>query len=86
MIFVVERGSYNQFKIKLLNLGILITFKRFPMHGLFCGLKPHTWYVRIRDRFHGLKTYVFAPNYALIPKKDYVLCACVNPCVTKHGM
>ena len=55
-VFVVERGSYNQFKIKLLNLGILITFRIFPMHGLCCGLRPHTWHVRFRYRFHGLRT------------------------------
>ena len=56
MFFVVERGSYNLFKIKLLNLGILITFKRFPMHGLCFVLRPHTWHVRLRDRLHGLRT------------------------------
>ena len=69
MIFVVERGSCNQFKLKILNLEILITFKRLPMHGLCCVLRPHTWHVRIRDIFHGLRTYVFTPKYALIPKK-----------------
>ena len=64
MFFIVERGSYNQFKTKLLNLGILITFKRFCIHGLCCGLSTHTWHQTME-----LKPRFFAPNYALIPKK-----------------
>ena len=48
---------------------ILITYQILHMHHLCCGLRPHTWHAILRDRFHGLRKWFFAPNYSLIPKK-----------------